>query len=158
MQGVIEVTTAIAKRGQGVRVGFQCRGGPFGLTASEVDLTVGDLDAEWFSPRRSAIVALNPARVVLLAAVLAWAVMRPFGWPEAVVAVPAAAIWLVFGRFRLPMRAPIRHGGMAAPGKTRFASQRGAGDEGPPRGAAAQWVRRATALHDELRPGLRGSC
>src|ERR1700694_1644037 len=45
---------------------------------------------------------------------------------------------------------------MAALGKTRFASTsaRAMNDH---RGAAAQWVRRATALHDEVSPGLRGS-
>ena len=35
--------------------------------------------------------------VVLLIAVLAWAVIRPFGWPEAVIAVPAAVVAVLFG-------------------------------------------------------------
>jgi arsenical pump membrane protein len=35
--------------------------------------------------------------VVLLAAVLAWAVIRPRGWPEAVAAVPAACLVIVLG-------------------------------------------------------------
>jgi arsenical pump membrane protein len=39
--------------------------------------------------------------VVLLVAVLAWAVIRPLGWPEALVVVPAAAIVLGIGAISL---------------------------------------------------------
>ncbi|WP_316751041.1 arsenic transporter [Streptomyces herbicida] len=39
--------------------------------------------------------------VVLLVAVLAWAVVRPFGWPEAVMSVPAAGIAIATGAITL---------------------------------------------------------
>jgi hypothetical protein len=45
-QDVIEGTTTIEQRGQGLGVGVQRRGGPFGFTAGHVELTVGNLDAE----------------------------------------------------------------------------------------------------------------
>ena len=39
--------------------------------------------------------------VVLLVGVLAWALIRPWGWPEAVVAVPTAAVVLGTGAISL---------------------------------------------------------
>ena len=45
--------------------------------------------------------AAEVCSVVSLVAVLAWAVMRPFGWPEAVVAVPTAAIAVGIGTISL---------------------------------------------------------
>ncbi len=53
-------------------------------------------------PAREEVHALNAAAsetvaLIALAAVLAWAVIRPRGWPEAVVAVPAAVILIAVG-------------------------------------------------------------
>ena len=50
-------------------------------------------------PRRDALNAAVGETVSLLAllAVLAWAVIRPRGWPEAVAAVPAAVILIAAG-------------------------------------------------------------
>jgi arsenical pump membrane protein len=39
---------------------------------------------------------------ILLIAVLAWAVIRPFGWPEAVIAVPAAVAAVLIGVISVP--------------------------------------------------------
>jgi hypothetical protein len=45
-QDVIEGTTAIEQRGHGLRVGFQFCGGLFGLAAGQVNVAVGNPDAE----------------------------------------------------------------------------------------------------------------
>jgi arsenical pump membrane protein len=50
--------------------------------------------------------ALNAAigetvALIALVAVLAWAVIRPREWPEAVVAVPAAVILIAAGAIRM---------------------------------------------------------
>ena len=47
------------------------------------------------------VTVLEVCSAVLLVAVLAWAVIRPFGWPEALVAVPAAVIVVGIGAISL---------------------------------------------------------
>jgi arsenical pump membrane protein len=51
--------------------------------------------------------------VIALLAVLAWAVVRPRGWPEAVAAVPAAAIVIATGA--LPVRDALTEAGRLGP-------------------------------------------
>jgi hypothetical protein len=40
--------------------------------------------------------------------ILGWTVAHPFGWPEAIVAVPAAAVVIGKGVFQSPGRADFR--------------------------------------------------
>ena len=56
-------------------------------------------------------VAGETVSLIALVAVLAWAVARPRGWPEAVAAVPAAVILIAVGA--LPAWPPRRPGGSA---------------------------------------------